>query len=482
MGRLMQRQQTAWPGRSSKRVIDRKNGRRVAFAVSFLETTCRISAVNIDIQDVSVTRKNLVVALDQSDVEAVYRTVVGEIAKVASMPGFRAGKVPAAMIEKRYAKEIDGELRSKVVDKAYQAGLDESKLDVFAVVDVKEGEVAKGTPATVTFTLDLRPQFELPTYKGIETQLPAVEVSDADVDEAIESMRAERADFKVVERASQKGDYVKLSYEGKIGEQPVAELVPDRAIFGKAPQTWEEVEGSEGLIPGLGAQIGGLSKDEKKDLTVTFPADFHVAELQGKEAVYAVEVLEVRERVLPELDEAFFKSLQVETLDALKERTRQFLTQRKEMDNRAAQRQQITEKLAASADFEVPESLVESETQAVLRRFMEENMRRGVPAETFEQNKDQLVADARNAGARNAKIQLILARIAAEEKVEISNNDVDRFLRMEAMRTRQAPEQLAKELGKDRNRVRAMQQNILLDKALDFVVSQATVVPAPVQA
>ncbi len=478
----MQRQQTAWPGRSSKRVIDRKNGRRVAFAVSFLETTCRISAVNIDIQDVSVTRKNLVVALDQSDVEAVYRTVVGEIAKVASMPGFRAGKVPAAMIEKRYAKEIDGELRSKVVDKAYQAGLDESKLDVFAVVDVKEGEVAKGTPATVTFTLDLRPQFELPTYKGIETQLPAVEVSDADVDEAIESMRAERADFKVVERASQKGDYVKLSYEGKIGEQPVAELVPDRAIFGKAPQTWEEVEGSEGLIPGLGAQIGGLSKDEKKDLTVTFPADFHVAELQGKEAVYAVEVLEVRERVLPELDEAFFKSLQVETLDALKERTRQFLTQRKEMDNRAAQRQQITEKLAASADFEVPESLVESETQAVLRRFMEENMRRGVPAETFEQNKDQLVADARNAGARNAKIQLILARIAAEEKVEISNNDVDRFLRMEAMRTRQAPEQLAKELGKDRNRVRAMQQNILLDKALDFVVSQATVVPAPVQA
>ncbi len=438
--------------------------------------------MNIDIQDVSVTRKNLVVALDQSDVEAVYRTVVGEIAKVASMPGFRAGKVPAAMIEKRYAKEIDGELRSKVVDKAYQAGLDESKLDVFAVVDVKEGEVAKGTPATVTFTLDLRPQFELPTYKGIETQLPAVEVSDADVDEAIESMRAERADFKVVERASQKGDYVKLSYEGKIGEQPVAELVPDRAIFGKAPQTWEEVEGSEGLIPGLGAQIGGLSKDEKKDLTVTFPADFHVAELQGKEAVYAVEVLEVRERVLPELDEAFFKSLQVETLDALKERTRQFLTQRKEMDNRAAQRQQITEKLAASADFEVPESLVESETQAVLRRFMEENMRRGVPAETFEQNKDQLVADARNAGARNAKIQLILARIAAEEKVEISNNDVDRFLRMEAMRTRQAPEQLAKELGKDRNRVRAMQQNILLDKALDFVVSQATVVPAPVQA
>lgn len=438
--------------------------------------------MNIEIQDVSVSRKTLVVTLDKSEVEAVHRSVVAEIAKVASLPGFRAGKAPAAVVEKRYAKEIESEFQSKVVNKAYSDGLEQSKLEVFTVVEVKEGLIQPSLSAAVTFTVDLRPEFLLPEYKGIQTEVAAVEVTDADVDAAIEGMRAERADFKVVERASAKGDYVKLSYEGKIGEQAVAELVPDRAIFGKAPQTWEEVEGNEGLIPGLGQQIGGLSKGDKKDVKVSFAADFHVTELAGKEAVYAIEVLEVREKVLPEIDEAFLKGLQVDSIDALKQRTREHIKYRKEMDNRGAQRQQITEKLSTAIDFEVPQSLIESETQNILRRFMEENMRRGVPAETFEQNKAQLFEDARKAAARNAKVQLILARIAAEEKIELKDIDIDRFIRTEAMRSNQRPDKIAKDLGKDRDRVRAMQQSLLLDKALDFVVSQATVVPAPAKA
>ena len=438
--------------------------------------------MNLEIQDVSTTRKTLVVTLDQSEVEGVYKAVVAEIAKVASIAGFRPGKVPTAVVEKRFAKEIADEFRGKVVNKAYQDGIEQSKLEVYSVVDVKEGLIEKALSAAVTITVDVQPQFTLPEYKGLQTEVAAVEVTESEVDAAIEGMRAERADFKVVERAAQKADYVKLSYEGKIGEQAVAELVPDRAIFGKAPQTWEEVEGAEGLIPGLGLQLAGLVKGDKKNVTVTFPAEFHVKELAGKEAVYAVEVLEVRERVLPEIDEAFLKGHQVETVDALKERTREQIKYQKEMQNRAQQRQQITEKLAAAVEFEVPASLIESETQNILRRFIEENMRRGVPQESFEQNKQQLFEDARKAAVRNAKIQVILGRIANEEKVELKDIDIDRFIRMEAMRSGQRPDKIAKDLGKDRERVRAMQQSLLLDKALDFVVAQATVVPAPAKA
>lgn len=438
--------------------------------------------MNIEIQDVSVSRKTLVVTLDKSEVEAVYRSVVAEVAKVASLPGFRAGKVPVAVVEKRFAKEIEGEFKTKVVNKAYEDGLEQSKLQVFGLVDLKEGVIQNGLSAAVTLTVDLRPEFKLPEYKGLQTEVAPVDVTDAEVDAAIEGMRAERADFKVVERASQKADYVKLSYEGKIGDKPVAELVPDRAIFGKAPQTWEEVEGNEGLIPGLGKEIAGLSKGDKKDVKVPFPADFHVTELAGKEAVYAVEVLEVREKVLPELNEAFLKGMQVESIDALKTRTLEHLKYRKEMDNSGAQRQQITEKLSTAVDFEIPQSLIESETQNILRRFMEENLRRGVPQDAFEKNKEQLFEDARKAAARNAKVQLVLARIAAEEKIELKDADYDRFIRMESMRSGERPEKLVKELGKDRTRLRAMQQQMLLDKALDFVVSQATVVTAPAKA
>ncbi len=466
----------------SKRGIDRENGRRVASPIPHLQPPIPIFAVNLEIQDVSATRKTLVVTLDQSEVEGVYKAVVAEIAKVASMPGFRAGKLPTAVVEKRFAKEIADEFHSKVVTKAYRDGIEQSKLDVYAVTDVKEGLIEKSLSAAVTVTVDVQPQFTLPEYKGLSTEVAAVEVTDADVEAAIQGMRAERADFKEVERAAQKSDYVKLSYEGKIGEQAVAELVPDRAIFGKAPQTWEEVEGAEGLIPGLGLHLAGLVKGDKKDVTITFPAEFHVTELAGKEAVYAVEVLEVRERVLPEIDAEFLKGHQVDTLEALQARTREQLKYQKEMQNRSQQRQQVTEALAAAVEFEVPASLIESETQTILRRFIEENMRRGVPQESFEQNKKQLYEDARKAATRNAKIQVILGRIAVEEKVELNDNDINRFLRMEAMRSGQTPDKLAKELGKDRERVRAMQQSLLLDKALDFVVAQATVTTAPAKA
>jgi trigger factor len=438
--------------------------------------------VNIEIQDVSDTRKNLVVTLDPSEVATEHRAIVAEYAKQARLPGFRPGKAPAGMVEKRFAKEIVEEFKSKVVGKAYRDGLAQSKLEVQSLVEVKEGVIEAGISAAVTFTVDLRPQFELPQYKGLQTTSVSTEPTDAEVEAGIQSMRAERADFKPVERAAQKGDYLKLSYEGRIGEQPVAELVPDRKIFGQAPQTWEEVDGVEGLIPGLGTHLAGLEKGAKKEVPIHFAANFHVTELAGKDALYAVEVLEVRERVLPELDETFFKAHQVDSLAALQAQTRENLKYQKEHENRAGQRRQVSEALASAVEFAVPESLVESETQQLLRRFIEDNMRRGVPQEAFEKNKNQLYEDARKAATRNARTQLILGRIAEAEKLEVKDVDIDRFLRIEAMRAGQKPDKFAKDLGKDQNRIRAMHQTIVLDKALDFVVAQATVVAAPAQA
>lgn len=438
--------------------------------------------MNLEIKDVSETRKTLVVTLDVSEVDAEHRAVVAEIAKQARLPGFRPGKAPAAIIQKQYAKEIQGEFIQKVVGKAYRDGIAQSKLDVYAIVEVQEGVIQAGLSAAVTLTVDLQPSFTMPEYKGLATEVLPVEPTENDIEAAIQAMRAERADFKVVTRASQKGDYVKLSYEGKIAGQPITEILPDKAVFAKVPQTWEEVEGTEGLIPGLGLGLGGLEVGAKKDITVNFPAEFQEQALAGKEAVYSVEVLEIRERVLPELNEEFLKAHQADTVEALKARTAEDLKYRKELENRSAQRRQITDTLADKVEFAVPESLIENETQTLLRRFMEENMRRGVPQEAFEANKAKLFEDARKAATRSAKVQLILARIAEEQKLEVKDQDVDRFLRMEAMRAGQKPEKFAKDLGKDRARIQAMQRSIILDKALDFVVSQATVSTAPAKA
>lgn len=433
--------------------------------------------MNVQVSDLNETRKLLTVTLDQAEVDAEFATLVAEFAKQASLPGFRPGKAPAAMIQKRFAKELREEFKGRVVSKAYRQGLEQSKVDVLSIVDVAEGEFAPGSPAEIKVTVDVRPTFELPNYKGLATEVAAAEATDAEVDQVIEGMRAERADFKVAERPSAKGDYVRFGYTGTLDGQPLAGIVGDKAIYASAPQTWEEVEGqNEGLLPGVAAQIGGLKAGDRKDVTVSFPAEFSaVPALAGKQVVYAIEVQEVRERALPALDEAFFKANQVDSLDALKAQVKTGLARRKEYENRAAQRRQVTDALVAAANFPVPESLVASERDGVLRQFIEENMRRGVPQEDFEKNKKELFESASKAAVARVKVQLLLARIAEAEKIKVDDQDFNQWFMREAMRSGQKPDKLVKEIGRDREQLRAIQQQILFDKALDFVVAQATV-------
>jgi trigger factor len=436
--------------------------------------------VNVQLNNVSVTRKSLVVTLDPSEVDAEHQAVIGEIAKFARLPGFRPGKAPAAMVAKRFGKEIADEFRQKVVAKAYRDGLEKEKLDVINIVNVEEGKIEPGQPAAVTITLDVRPEFTLPDYTGLATEVAPTEPSDAEVENVIQGLRSERADFKAAERPAQKGDYVKLGYEGKIDGQPITELAPDKQLYGKVPQTWEEVEGAnEGVIPGLGKELAGVKPGDKKEVTIKFPADFApVPALAGKTATYALDILEIRERVLPALDAEFFKAQQVEDLAGLQNQVRNNLKLQKEYQNRAAQRRQVTEQLAAKVDFPVPDSLVDAETQGVLRQFIEENMRRGVPQEQFEKDKKELFEGARKAAHGRVKLQLVLAKIAEAEKINVTEEDINNYLYREAMRSGQKPDKLAKSLASDREHLRAVQQSIIFDKAVDFLVSKAKVTTA----
>jgi trigger factor len=433
--------------------------------------------VNVQLNNVSATRKTLVVTLDPGEVDAEHQAVVGEIGKHARIPGFRPGKAPAAMIARRFGKEIAEEFKQKIVARAYREGLQKEKLDVLNVVNVEEGTIAPGQPAVLTLTIDVRPEFTLPEYNGLKTEAALTEATDAEVEDIILGLRSERADFKAVDRPAQKGDYVKLGYEGTVDGKPIVEIAPDKQLYGKAPQTWEEVEGSqEGVIPGLGQHLAGLKTGEKKDVAIVFPADFSaVPALAGKAANYAVEIQEVRERVLPPLDAEFFKAQQVDDLAGLQTQIRTNIKMQKEHQNRVAQRRQVTEQVGALVDFPVPDSLVEAETQSVLRQFLEENIRRGVPQEQFEKDKVELFASARKAAANRVKLQLILAKIAEAEKVTVTNDDLNNFIYREAARSGQKPEKLAKALGGDRDQLRSVQQSIIFDKAVDFLVSKAKV-------
>lgn len=433
--------------------------------------------MNVQITDINETRKTLTVTLDKGEVDGEYTNLLGEYTRQVSLPGFRPGKAPAAMVAKRFGKELKEEFKNKVIGKAYRDGLEQSKLPVISLVDVEEGAIEPGQEAAIKLTVDLRPEIKLPEYTGLETQVESTEPTDAEIDSVIESMRAERADFKVAERPAAKGDYVRFGYTGTLDGKPLTEIAGDKGIYAAASQTWEEVESTnEGLLPGVSQQLAGLKSGDKKTVAVTFPADFAaVPALAGKKVDYEIEVQEIRERVLPPMDEAFFKAQQVENLEGLKTQVKANLTARKDYGNRAAQRRQVTDALAAKADFPVPESLVSSERDAILRQFIEENLRNGVPQEKIEENKKELFENAAKAAQTRVKVQLLLAEIAQAEKLQVDEKDFNNWLMREAMRSGQRPDKLAKDLGKDRDQIRAIQQQLLFDKALDFLVAKATV-------
>jgi trigger factor len=453
-------------------------------AGSSTENAFYFNTVNVQITDINETRKTLTVTLDKGEVDGEYNTILGEFTKQVSLPGFRPGKAPAAMVAKRFGKELKDEFKQKVIGKAYRDGLDQSKLAVLSLVDVEEGSIEPGLSAAIKLTVDVRPDFTLPDYAGLSTEIAPTEPTEAEIDTVIEGLRAERADFKVAERAAAKGDYVRFGYTGTLDGKPLTDVVGDKGIYAAAPQTWEEVEGAnEGLLPGVSKQLAGLKAGDKKDVSVTFPAEFAaVPALAGKTASYAIEVQEVRERVLPPMDEAFFKANQADDLAGLKSQVSTNLKMRKEHENRAAQRRQVTDALVAQANFPVPDSLVASERDGVLRQFIEENMRRGIPQEQFEQNKKELYESATKAAIARIKVQLMLAKIAEAEKLQVAEKDFNHWIMREAMRSGQKPEKLAKDLGKDREQLRAIQQQLLFDKALDFLVSKATVKTATAKA
>ena len=433
-----------------------------------------MSTIKTDIQDVTETRKTITVSVAAAEVATQEAKLIKEFQRDAKIPGFRPGKAPENMIRMRYAKELKSELSQRVVSKAHQEGVAKSDFEVFGVVDLEEGEIAAGSDATVTFTVDVLQAFEVPAYEGLKVSVEPTEATAEDVDKMLEQLLSQRAEFNVAEKAAEQGDYVRCSYEGKIGDELVADLVPDAPMYGSQKVTWEEA-GAEGT-PGVRAIVDGLvgmKAEDEKEVTMEFPEDFKPEALAGKTAVYSLKAEEVREKVMPEMDEAFFASVQVKDEAELRERISENIENQNKQKNANAERQQITEQLLGSVEFAVPESGIESETQAVLRDFMQRNMQQGASEADFEAHKEQLHEGATKAAHDRLKSRLILSKIAEKEKVQADNDDFGRLIMMEAEKSGQKPEKIVKEIQKDQGRINSMRSEILLGKTMDLLVEKA---------
>ena len=430
--------------------------------------------MNLELKDAGTARKIATVTFDADEIKNKENEACKEIGKIANIPGFRKGKAPAAVIRKRFSKELKDELTRKVSSDAYESILENKEIKVYSILKVDAGDPSSENGASVEVTVDLEPEFEIPDYENFEVTINPTDISDEDIDNEINALRDQRASFDEVDRAAKEGDYIKCSYEGELDGKPVAEILPDKPMYGKQTNTWEEAGQAKGLgVDAIAQGVVGMKSGDKKDIEAPFEEDFEVEPLAGKTISYKLEVHEVREKKPPALNEEFFKSIKVENLEELKDRVLTDLETRKKRENQNAKRSQVTQKILDTPDFPLPQQAVEDESNSIFQSRAQRAIQQGTKQEDIESQKDELWKEARIQGEARVKLTLILGKIAEKEKVDVSNEDLARAASQEAMMMRKDPTTYIKELSKDRRQLHRLRQDILHDKTLDLVADKA---------
>lgn len=429
--------------------------------------------MNIAIEEVSSLRRRLRIEIPADRVNAEFSKITSDFQKIAQIKGFRAGKAPLSVVEKRYAKDIEEEVRRKLVPDAFREAVRQKKLQVVNVPGVEDVNPAqKGSTFSFSTVVDLAPDFSLPEYKGIKVKKTDVTVTDVDINQVIDRIREQRADYRTVDRAIQKDDYVIITYTGKVDGQPIEEIVPAVPQLGKQEKFWIWIKDNI-FLPGFGDQLIGAKAGEDRSVSVTFPDDFAQEALRGKKGQYEVKVEDVREKILPELDDALAQELAQVPLAELKERIRVNVQADKERSARNDHAKQIFEFLRSKTQFELPESAVQNETQRALYDIVRENQQRGISEQLLEEKKEDIFNAAQTTARDRVKLGFIINKIAAAEKIEVSGEEFNAEIQFLAAQYGMTVEKLVKRL-QENNSVEKVEEDILNRKTLDFLLQSAT--------
>lgn len=436
--------------------------------------------MKVTITDQSETRKDVIVTLDAETVSAEEKQIVKQFMKEAKVRGFRPGKVPESRIRQLYAKEIVQEVKRSLMNKAVSEVSKQDGIDLVAVVDFPQPEnFIPGQEVTLDLTIDVVPPFELPPYEGLELALPSSEVTDAEIEAAIERVRRQQADFVVVERAAAVEDYVKVSYEPTVeGENALESIEANASLraWGRVSETWEEAGTDQARQFGVAEVVDGIvgmAAGETKSVETVFPDDFPVESLRGKAVTYAITVHEVRERQLPEIDEAFLKRAGAESLEDYKAQVLDALELQKNNERARAEHSQINEKLVGSVDFALPETLVDEQRQKALLQILGRSYDQGISEDDIDSHKEEIFANATESVRRDIKLRILIGRIAEKEGISVENEDLSRAAYSVARQRRIKVEDYVKELRKDSEQLRDLQQQVLAVKTIERIAQKA---------
>ena len=427
------------------------------------------------IDDVGPCRKQLRIELTAEEVDADYNEALQAISRHAKVPGFRPGRAPKEIIERRHHNDIVRETRDVLVSKHYHGALKQEKLDVAAVLDMQEPSITKGRPASFSVTVDVPPKFDLPEYKGIALKNETRPVSDEEVQEAMVRLRKAGASYEeVTGHAAQDQDLVQVDYESTFEGQPTDVAIPEAKGLGKGTGVWLQLDPDAFLAP-LAMAFKGCSAGDTKEVDVPFHETFTVAGLRGKTVHFKATMKALRQQKLPDLDEKFLDRFGAKTEDEMRKNIREEMERARAKEETERRRDEATRFLLDRTVMDhLPQSLLEQHTQRMVYDTVRRNTARGASEQNIKDQREQIYEGAQKNASTSLKARYILHKIAREENITVSDDEFRQEVAGMAARYRRSMEEMVKMLN-EQNMLDNLREDILARKALDIVVHAAKI-------
>ena len=421
--------------------------------------------MKVAVEAMTGCKRRLAVEAPSDVVQQEWEKAYGRVQKQARLPGFRKGHVPRSLVKVHFADEVRREVAEHLIPDVYQKAVTEAQLEPVDEPDLQDVKLEEGAPLSFVAVVEVRPAIALGDYKGLEVEHSTPPVGDEQVGEALEHMRERHAEFRTVDRAAAPGDLVIVDYT----------LAPEGHDATSA-SGYQFIVGGGGVLPEIDQAVAGMRAGEERHVALRFADDHRMESLRGKGGTADVKLVEVKEKVLPELDDEFAKSLggEFETLEAVRAETRKQLEAQREITHRRGLEEKILDAVLARHEFSVPEAMVMRHIAHQVEHARDRMRRQGVDPDRLPWDYPKLVADLKPESEKVVRRALLLQAIAEREGLSTTDEEltaeVDKFAEA-AQRPAPAVRRMMEKSGDLEN----LRGGLREKKTLDFLIEHAKV-------
>jgi trigger factor len=418
----------------------------------------------------SSTRREIAVEIPVEEVNRETASLIQKYQKLARIPGFRRGHVPASIIRQRFSEDLKSDVVEALVPRFFRKEADKQGLIPVSQPQVTDLQLKDNEPLRFKASFEVMPEIKVEGYKELRADKPEITVTDEDVQQSLDGVREQHATFTSVEgRGLADGDYAQVSLDGKPKDAP--ENSEDKPVH--MDEVLVEIAGKN-TMPEFTENLRGALPGDERVFEVTYAADAQEQRLAGKTFTYTVKVQSVKQKALPELDDQFATQLgEFKSLDEVRQRIREGMESERKHAAEHEAKDKLVAELVKRTEFEVPEALVDRQIDVRLERGLRALAAQGMKAEDIKKmDLNRLRVGQREQALQEVKASLVLDKIAEEEKIEVSDEEIDREIDALATQSKQTPEAIRARLTRDgaldriRNRIRS-------EKTLDFLYRQS---------